>query len=114
MGKAILIGAMISSLVVAIGSVQLGAQQPPMVTIEIQDFSFQPRDVQVPVGAAIRWLNRDRESPHTVTAEDGKAITSSLIDPGKEFTFVFNQPGQITYRCSVHPTMLGVIVVQGP
>ena len=40
--------------------------------------------------------------------------SSGLIEPGKDYTFTFNEPGQFTYRCGVHPTMLGVIVVREP
>ncbi len=114
MAKAILISAIATTLLLGSGAIRLGAQQRTIVTVDIQDFSFQPRDVTVNFGMKVRWFNRDTESPHSVAAEDGKTITSPLIDPGKEFSFEFTQAGQITYRCSVHPTMMGVIVVQGP
>ncbi len=115
MGTKICISVIVSTLLLGSGAVRLSAQQPPSTfTVDIQDFSFQPRDVRVSVGTGVRWVNRDSESPHSVAAEDGKTVTSPLIDPGKEFLFVFSQPGQFSYRCGVHPTMLGVIVVQGP
>ncbi len=114
MAKAILISAMATTLILGLGAIRLGAQLPTTVTVDIQGFSFQPRDLTVNVGTKVRWVNRDTESPHSVAAEDGKTITSPLIDPGKEFSFEFTQAGQMTYRCGVHPTMMGVIVVQGP
>ncbi len=114
MRTSILLSAMVSSLLLGSWAVRLSAQQLTTVTVDIQDFSFQPRDLTVTVGTKVRWVNRDTESPHSVAAEDGKTITSPLIEPGKEFSFEFTQTGQITYRCSVHPTMMGVIVVQGP
>ncbi len=110
----ILISAIATTLLLGSEAIRLDAQQPTTVTVDIQDFSFQPRDLTVNVGTTVRWVNRDTESPHSVAAEDGKTITSPLINPGKESSFEFTQTGQMAYRCGVHPTMMGVIVVQGP
>ncbi len=82
------------------------------VTVDIQDFSFQPHEWTIPVGGTVHWVNHD-EWPHHVAAEDGKGFNSGVLAPGKDFRFTFTQPGRFSYRCGIHPTMLGVITVQG-
>ncbi len=115
MRRVLFIALLASALVLGSGSVRLGAQQAQeALMVDIQDFSFQPHELKVNVGTTVKWVNRDSEVPHQIAAEDGKTVTSPLIEPGKEFTFVFTQAGQVSYRCGVHPTMLGVIIVQGP
>src|SRR5690242_5367147 len=46
--------------------------------IEIKDFSFQPKEVTVSVGAKVVWVNKDEE-PHTVVSTD-KAFLSKALD----------------------------------
>lgn len=112
MRNAILVAVGVSALILSAGTGRLGAQEA--VTVDIQDFSFQPHELRVNVGTAVRWVNRDSEVPHQVAAEDGKTVSSPLIQPGKDFMFTFAQAGQVSYRCAVHPTMFGVITVTGP
>lgn len=84
------------------------------VTIEIRDYSFQPHEQVVKAGTVVRWVNRD-EFPHSVAVQGGRPGSSpGLVDPGKEHSFTFPESGRFPYRCGVHPTMLGEIIVQGP
>ncbi len=95
----------------AVGPRPLGAQST--VTVDIQAFSFQPHEWTIPVGSVVHWVNHD-DWPHHVAAEDGKSFNSGIIAPQKDYRFTFTQTGRFSYRCGVHPTMLGVITVQGP
>jgi plastocyanin len=95
----------------AVGPQPLGAQSA--VTVDIQDFSFQPHERTIQVGSVVHWVNHD-DWPHHVAAEDGKSFNSGIITPQKDYRFTFTQAGRFSYRCGVHPTMLGVITVQGP
>jgi plastocyanin len=92
-----------------IGPWPLGAQSA--VTVDVQDFSFQPHEWTIQAGTVVSWVNHD-EWPHHVAAEDGKSFNSGIIGPGKDFKFTFTAPGRYSYRCGVHPTMSGVIIVQ--
>lgn len=84
------------------------------VTIEMRDFSFEPHEQIVRAGTVVRWLNRD-DFPHSVAVQGGRPGSSpGLIDPGKEHSFAFREAGRFLYRCGVHPTMLGEVIVQGP
>ena len=83
-----------------------------VVTVDIQDFAFQPHEWTIQVGTVVHWVNHD-DWPHHVAAEDGKSFNSGVIAPQKDFQAAFPQAGRFSYRCGIHPTMLGVIIVQG-
>ncbi len=82
-------------------------------SVVIQNFSFQPSDLTVPVGATVTWTNQD-SIPHTVTSDNG-IFDSNDITPDSHFSHTFNQSGSYTYHCKIHPSMHGQIqVTQGP
>ena len=72
-------------------------------SVQIADFAFSPRDVEVASGTEVTWSNED-PSAHTVTADDG-AFDSGTMDPGARFAFRFDEPGTYDYSCLIHPTM---------
>ena len=78
--------------------------------IKIDNFTFTPAALTVPVGTQVTWTNRD-DIPHTVVSDD-KAIKSKALDTDDKFTFTFNKTGTYTYFCSLHPKMKGTVVVQ--
>jgi plastocyanin len=93
---------------------QLGvsnAHQDGATTSEVRvvDFAFEPATVTVTVGSTVTWTNAGSR-PHTVTADDG-SFDSGRLDPGEQFSQVFDQPGTFTYFCGFHPDMQGSIVV---
>lgn len=71
--------------------------------------AYNPTTLTVPRGATITFDNQD-VAPHTVTADDGP-IDSGLIDPGKAFQLVVEEP--FTYHCEVHPAMKAEILLEG-
>lgn len=93
----------------AFGPPPINAQQ--VVTVDIQDFAFQPLEWTIQVGTVVHWVNHD-DWPHHVAAE-GKTFDSGIIAPQKDFRATFAQAGRFSYRCGIHPTMLGVITVRG-
>ncbi len=80
------------------------------VVVKIDNFVFAPGSVSVPVGTTVRWTNND-DVPHTVVSND-KTFKSKALDTNEEFTYMFTKPGTYTYFCSVHPKMIGKVVVQ--
>ncbi len=94
-----------------IGPARIAAQEA--VGVDIRDFSFEPHTAAVSAGTAIRWVNRD-DIPHQILMEGGRPGSSGTLAPGASHTFVFQEAGRFTYRCGIHPTMLGEIVVTGP
>ena len=79
------------------------------VKVDIKEFMFGPRDLNVAVGTKVTWVNDD-EIPHTV-AETHKLFRSGALDTGDSYSWVFNTPGEYEYFCALHPQMLGKILV---
>jgi plastocyanin len=86
--------------------------QPSSATtdVKIDNFSFGPQTVTVPVGATVTWTNRD-DIPHTVVSTDD-VFKSKVQDSDEKFSFTFTKAGNYPYYCSVHPKMTGTVVVQ--
>jgi plastocyanin len=78
--------------------------------VKIDNFSFGPTALTVPVGTTVTWTNRD-DIPHTVVSTDG-VFKSKALDTDDKFSFVFTKAGSYPYFCSIHPKMTGTVVVQ--
>ena len=79
-------------------------------TIVLKDFHFSPMSLSVPVGVTVIWKNLDGE-PHTVVSDAG-LFRSGGLDQGDNFTFNFAKPGTYRFICSIHPQMMGTIIVK--
>lgn len=83
------------------------------VSVSIVDFAFTPKTITVPVGTTVRWTNNG-SAPHTVTSTSRpKAFDSGTLGSGDTFEFTFKTAGQFPYRCSIHPSMTGTVIVEG-
>jgi plastocyanin len=88
--------------------------QEKMSTIEVKidNFSFGPVTLTVPVGTTVTWINRD-DIPHTVVStDDSKTFKSKVLDTDEKFSFTFSKAGTYPYFCSIHPKMTGKVIVQ--
>src|SRR4051794_36675730 len=83
---------------------------PPAVQVSIDNFTFKPDVVTIAPGGKVVWTNRD-DVPHTVKA-DGGQFTSAALDTDDAFTHVFAARGEYEYFCSIHPHMVGRVVVK--
>jgi plastocyanin len=93
------------------GSFTASAQQEPeTMEVKIDNFSFGPGTLTVPVGTTITWTNRD-DIPHTVVSTEG-VFKSKVLDTDEKFSFTFTKAGSYPYFCSIHPKMTGKVVVQ--
>src|SRR5215218_11451091 len=79
------------------------------MTVSIQDFFFSPDQLTVAPGTTATWIN-DGASPHTSTADDG-TWDSGTLQPGESFSFTFDDPGDYSYLCEIHPDMTATITV---
>jgi plastocyanin len=84
----------------------------PVETTEvlIQDFVFDPPHIQVTVGDTVTWTQGTDEEPHTATADDGTFDTGNLSE-GETGDFTFDEAGEFSYFCEIHPEMLGLVTV---
>lgn len=79
------------------------------VTVTVIDNAYQPAQVEVKPGQAVRWVFAG-SMEHDVVAADG-AFVSELQTSG-EYVHVFDEAGEFLYDCSIHPEMTGVVVVR--
>ena len=118
MMRSIYIAILTVVLVVTIGtigthyqSLMVNAQQKSETTeVKIDNFSFAPGTLTVPVGTTVTWTNRD-DIPHTAVSTEG-AFKSKVMDTDEKFSYKFTKAGTFPYFCSVHPKMTGKVVVQ--
>ncbi len=106
-------------LLTAVGVVILGAMQMPVPSIAdpadatkilVKDFTFNPSPLVVKAGSTVTWTNADDE-PHNVVSDTGM-FKSGGMDTNESFSFKFDKPGTYHFTCSIHPRMVGTVVVQ--
>ena len=88
-----------------------GACPPgPGLPVVVQDFSFGPQSITVPVGGAVTWTNTG-SAGHTVTFDGGPDC--GRITAGQSVSRTFDAAGSFAYVCTFHPsTMRGTVVVE--
>jgi plastocyanin len=102
--------ALTGAILIACGLAQTALAGSASVTID--NFTFSPSSLTVPVGTKVTWTNRD-DIPHTVTdAAEPKSFRSPPLDTGDAFSHVFSSAGTYRYFCSLHPHMQGTVVVK--
>jgi plastocyanin len=89
----------------------VGAAAPDDDTrVVIKNFMFQPTTITVKAGATVIWTNGDGE-PHTVVSDSG-LFRSAALDTNDSYSFKFDKPGTYRFVCSIHPQMVGTVVVK--
>ena len=79
-------------------------------SITIENFSFGA-PLTVGVGDPLLVVNEDGV-PHTWTADDG-AFDSGTLGSGESFEYAFEEAGEYSFFCEIHPGMTGTITVTG-
>jgi plastocyanin len=78
---------------------------------------YNPSPLSVTVGTTVTWTNNDNTG-HTVTEGNPSGNTpqngfdSGILGPGKTFAHTFDKPGSTQYYCTLHPTMLGEVIIK--
>src|SRR5215212_1058053 len=79
---------------------------------------YDPSPANVAVGTTVTWTNND-STLHTVysgspddSANGGKLFQSTYMAKGKTFEHKFDTAGTFDYYCTLHPFMIGQIVVK--
>ena len=78
--------------------------------VQVDNFTFGPATLTVPVNSTVTWVNKD-DLPHTVASNDG-VFKSKALDTDDKYSYTFSKPGTYAYFCSIHPKMVGTIVVK--
>ena len=79
--------------------------------VAIENFSFSPQTLAVPVGATVTWTNHDNVA-HMVTSADNLFKKSPVLKAGQRFSSTFATAGTYSYFCSIHHRMTGKIIVK--
>lgn len=87
-----------------------GENQGKTAAVEIQNFHFVPEMLTVTAGTTVTWTNSD-ETVHTIAEAKG-AFRSAALDTKDTFSHTFAAPGEFVYRCTLHPMMVGKIIVK--
>lgn len=78
--------------------------------VNVDNFTFNPAAITVPVNSTVIWVNKD-DIPHVIASNDG-SFKSKALDTDQQYSFTFSKAGTYEYYCSIHPKMVGKIVVQ--
>lgn len=78
-------------------------------TILIKNFAFDSASITVKVGSTVRWVNQD-SVPHRIVFADG--ADSTVLAGMQSWSRKFDQAGTYDYACTIHPTMLGTVIVE--
>jgi plastocyanin len=87
--------------------------------------AFAPNPKTVALGSggsvAVRWLNQDVgggggvygtvATSHNITSDEGAFAPSGVLAGGASYTVTFSMPGTYRFHCSIHPNMVGSVVV---
>jgi len=90
-----------------------GAAAPANQTdkIEVKDFSFKPASATVKAGTTVTWSFAD-SAAHNIDPVGGTEPKKSPdLKAGATYTFTFAKPGTYNYRCGIHNSMTGTVVV---
>ena len=78
--------------------------------IGIDNFSFTPPVLTVRAGATVTFINKD-DVPHLIVNTQNRFKASPVLDTDQRFSTTLTRPGTYDYFCSLHPMMVGKIVV---
>jgi len=88
------------------------------VIITIENLKYIPNEITVRLGTIITWINKDNSDPlyaeHTVMIDELNAKSPEIVFAGgakEKWSYTFNEIGEFSYYCSIHPFMKGKIIV---
>ena len=105
MRVAIGVGALVAWAMVAGGALAADSG------VTIAGFAFSPQTITIDVGDSVTWTNND-DVDHTATGSGFD--TSTITSGGGTATVTFDTAGTFAYACTIHPSMTGTVVVDGP
>jgi plastocyanin len=113
---AMLLGAVALGLLSLAGLTQVPAGETAIkaaastATVNIENFKFLPPALTVTAGTTVTWKNED-DSPHRIGGKGG-TFASPALDTDGTFSRTFTTPGEYSYICTIHPYMVGKIIVK--
>lgn len=78
-------------------------------TITINNFVFEPANIEINAGSTVIWFHNTSVT-HILVSQS--LFESNELNRGDNFTFTFPNSGEYNYYCSIHPSMKGRIIVK--
>ncbi len=104
------VGAILPALLLAFHFSGAMEAQAAQSSVKIQNFAFSPTPLTVQVGDTVTWTNMDT-APHNAVADNGGFKTADM-QQGQSASVTVTTPGTYTYICTIHPRMMGTLIVQ--
>jgi plastocyanin len=121
--SAVLAAIALTFLIVALPPNASGQSKTTLVSIvkgasiPTSEEPYNPSPVNIAKGTTVTWTNHDTTA-HTVTEGNPSGYSppngfdSGILAPGGLFTHTFATAGTVQYYCTLHPTMLGEVIVK--
>jgi plastocyanin len=87
-----------------------GEAAASQLQVQVDNFTFGPATLTVPVNSTVTWVNKD-DLPHVIASNEG-VFKSKALDTDDKYSYTFTKAGTYAYFCSIHPKMVGTIVVK--
>lgn len=79
--------------------------------VVIAGYQYQPAEISIKVGDAVRWTNQEKRTSHSVLFPAEGGLESERLFPQESWERRFEKAGRYDYHCGPHPEMKGVVVV---
>jgi plastocyanin len=79
--------------------------------VDVKDFTFNPSSTSVKVGSTVTWTFNDDVDHNVEPTAASELKKSPDLQGGKTYEFKFTKPGTVAYRCGIHNSMTGTVVV---
>ena len=83
---------------------------------EETNLCYIPSEIIIKTGDSVTWQNQDAAF-HSVTSgfydDQSDLFDSGHLDPNQIFAVTFEEEGTFDYFCTLHPWMMGKVIVEG-
>ncbi len=116
-GRAVAVVCLAVAGVIASASIASAAN----TRLQISDYRWSKPEIHVDLGEHVTWYWTGPDTVHSVTGESANALqwdsdpnTNSPIHPvGDSYAVTFQNPGTYVFRCKLHSTVRGEVIVSG-
>jgi plastocyanin len=83
----------------------------PGTPVAIVNFTFSPKDLEVPAGTKVTWTNQDDAAHNIQDLSELNTPMSPDLNHGATFSITYPKPGSYPYVCGLHTYMTGTVKV---
>lgn len=85
-----------------------------VTVVKMYEYSFCPKQITIPAGTTVRWVNVDKRTSHSVLSPDAGIPETDRVFPEEHVEITFPVPGPVDYLCGPHwetRDMVGMVTV---